>query len=53
MKKGRAVNEKLYRQFDFSETTSISIWPRAMRVGIENVSYYNGMVFLTWERVTL
>lgn len=50
---GRMVDKNWYREFGFSETISVSVWPRAMSVGIENVSYNNGMGLLTWEIVTL
>lgn len=49
MREGTVVNEKRDRELDFSETISISGWPRAMCMGIENVSYNNAMTFLIWE----
>lgn len=53
VREGRLVNEKCYRDFGFSKTIPISIWPKAMHIRIENVNYTNGMGLLTWDIVAL
>lgn len=40
-------------EFGFSETVSISIWPRTTYIGKENANYNNDMGSLTREIATL